>query len=68
MKKLYLFLNKHMVTVAVCLALCLIPVAIVPDFGYVVSAALAAMCGLMFVGDHPANWLKEVIIDDCPGD
>lgn len=60
MKKLYLFLNKHMVTVAVILALCLIPVSIVPAFGYVVSAALAAMCVLMFVGDHPMNWIREV--------
>ena len=68
MKKLYLFLNKHMVTVAVILALCLIPVSIVPAFGYVVVAALLALCLLMYLGDYPFAWIWEVETDAVTGD
>lgn len=60
MKKLYLFLNAHMKTVAVILALCLIPVAVVPAFGYVVVAALFALCLILYVGDYPKGWIWEV--------
>ena len=60
MKKLYLFLNKHMKTLAVIWAACLLPVALIPAFGWVVIALIAALCILMFVGDYPCNWIKEV--------
>lgn len=60
MKKLYLFLNKHMHTLAVIWAACLLPVALVPAFGWVVIALIAALCILMFIGDYPCNWIKEV--------
>lgn len=60
MKKLYLFLNKHMRWVAIALVCCLVPVAVVPVLGYAVVAALAALCLVMFVGDHPMNWIREV--------
>jgi hypothetical protein len=59
MKKLYLFLNKHMKTVAVCLAACLIPVAVVPALGYVVAAAMLVLCLLMYLGDYPFGWIWE---------
>lgn len=67
MKNLYLFLNKHMKFIAVIWAACLIPVAIVPAFGWVVVAAIAAFCGIMFFGDYPKNWIAEVEIPDCLG-
>lgn len=67
MKKLYLFLNNHMKWVAIAIVCCLIPVAVVPALGYAVLAAFAALWVIMFVGDYPMNWLKEVVIDDCPG-
>ena len=67
MKNLYLFLNKHMNSIAVIWAACLIPVAIVPVFGWVVVAAIATICGIIFVGDYPKNWIAEVEIPDCPG-
>ena len=60
MKKLYLFLNKHMKTLAVIWAACLLPVALIPAFGWVVVALIAALCILMFVGDYPCNWIQEV--------
>ena len=60
MKNLYLFLNKHMKWVAIVLVCCLVPVAIVPVLGYVVVAALAALCAIMWVGDYPMNWIQEV--------
>ena len=60
MKKLYLFLNKHMHTLAVIWAACLLPVAVAPAFGWVVVALIAALCILMFIGDYPCNWIKEV--------
>lgn len=60
MKKLYLFINKHMKTLAVIWAACLLPVALIPAFGWVVIALIAALCILMFVGDYPCNWIKEV--------
>lgn len=60
MKKLYLFLNKHMHTLAVLWAACLLPVAVAPAFGWVVVALIAALCILMFIGDYPCNWIKEV--------
>lgn len=60
MKKLYLFLNKHMKTLAVIWAACLLPVAVAPAFGWVVVALIAALCILMFIGDYPCNWIKEV--------
>ena len=67
MKNLYLSLNKHMHSIAVIWAACLIPVAIVPAFGRVVVAAIAALCAIIFVGDYPKNWIAEVEIPDCPG-
>lgn len=60
MKNLYLFLNKHMKTLAVIWAACLLPVAVIPAFGWVVVALIAALCILMFVGDYPMNWIREV--------
>lgn len=60
MKKLYLFLNKHMHTLAVIWAACLLPVAVAPAFGWVVVALIAALCILMFIGDYPKNWIQEV--------
>lgn len=60
MKKLYLFLNKHMKTLAVIWAACLLPVAVEPAFGWVVVGCIAALCILMFVGDYPKNWIQEV--------
>ena len=60
MKKLYLFLNKHMKTLAVIWAACLLPVALIPAFGWVVIALIAALCILMFIGDYPCNWIQEV--------
>ena len=60
MKKLYLFLNRNMKTLAVIWAACLLPVAVIPAFGWVVVALIAALCILMFIGDYPCNWIKEV--------
>ena len=60
MKNLYLFLNRNMKTLAVIWAACLLPVALVPAFGWVVIALIAALCILMFVGDYPMNWIQEV--------
>ena len=60
MKKLYLFLNKHMKTLAVIWAACLLPVAVAPAFGWVVVALIAVLCILMFLGDYPKNWIQEV--------
>ena len=60
MKKLYLFLNKHMHTLAVIWAACLLPVAVAPAFGWVVVCCIAILCTLMFIGDYPCNWIKEV--------
>lgn len=60
MKNLYLFLNRNMKTLAVIWAACLLPVALIPAFGWVVVALIAALCILMFVGDYPCNWIKEV--------
>ena len=60
MKNLYLFLNKHMHTLAVIWAACLLPVAVAPAFIWVVVALIAALCILMFIGDYPCNWIKEV--------
>ena len=67
MKNLYLFLNKHMKSIAVIWAACLIPVAIVPAFGWVVVATIVTLCAIIFVGDYPKNWIAEVEIPDCPG-
>lgn len=60
MKKLYLFLNKHMHTLAVIWAACLLPVAVAPAFGWVVVALIAALCVILYIGDYPCNWIKEV--------
>lgn len=60
MKKLYLFLNKHMKTLAVIWAACLLPVAVAPAFIWVVVGCLAALCILIFIGDYPKNWIQEV--------
>ena len=60
MKAMYLFINKHMKTLAVILVACLIPVAVVPALGWVVMAAMAALCVLIFVGDYITNWVDEI--------
>lgn len=60
MKAMYLFINKHMKALAVILAACLVPVAVVPAFGYVVVAVLVAICALIFVGDYVTNWVDEI--------
>ena len=60
MKKLYLFLNKHMHTLAVIWAACLLPVAVAPAFGWVGVCCIATLCILMFIGDYPKNWIQEV--------
>ena len=60
MKAMYLFINKHMKSLAVILVACLVPVAAVPAFGYVVAAVLAAICALIFVGDYVTNWVDEI--------
>ena len=65
MKALFMYLNKHMKSVAVLWALCLIPVAIWPVLGWVVGGCIAAMCVLMFIGDYPCNWIEEVEVKDC---
>ena len=59
MKAMYLFINKHMKALAVILAACLVPVAVVPAFGWVVVAALAAICALLYVGDYLTGWIDE---------
>lgn len=59
MKAMYLFINKHMKVLAVILAACLVPVAVVPAFGWVVVAALAAICLLLYVGDYLTGWINE---------
>ena len=60
MKAMYLFINKHMKALAVILAACLVPVAVVPAFGWVVVAALAAICLLLYVGDYLTGWINEI--------
>ena len=60
MKKLYLFLNKHMKTLAVIWAACLFPVAVAPAFGWVVVGCIAILCVILYIGDYPCNWIKEV--------
>lgn len=60
MKAMYLFINKHMKALAVALVACLIPVAAVPALGWVVVAALAALCVLLYVGDYLAGWIDEI--------
>ena len=62
LKKLYLFLNRHMKTLALIWVATLVPVAVVPDLGYVVAALVAALCILMHIGDYPCNWIAEVDI------
>lgn len=59
-KNLYLTVNRHMKLLAVVLVACLIPVAVVPALGWVVMAAMAALCVLIFVGDYIANWVNEI--------
>lgn len=60
MKALYLFINKHMKALAVILAACLVPVAVVPALGWWVAAVLAVVCALIFVGDYVTNWVDEI--------
>lgn len=67
MKKLYLFLNKHMKTLAVIWAACLLVVAVAPVMGWVVVGLIAALCVILYIGDYPCNWIQEVELSDCPG-
>ena len=60
MKKLYLFQNKHMHTQAVIWAACLLVVAVAPVMGWVVVGLIAALCVILYIGDYPCNWIKEV--------
>ena len=60
LKKLYLYINRHMKSVAIAWALCLVPVAIWPVLGWVVGGCIAALCILTFIGDYPCNWIEEV--------
>lgn len=60
MKAMYLFINRHMKALAVVLAACLVPVAAVPALGWVVAAALAALCVLLYVGDYLTGWIDEI--------
>ena len=60
MKKLYLFLNKHMHTLAVIWAACLLVGAVAPVMGWVVVGLIAALCVILYIGDYPCNWIKEV--------
>lgn len=60
MKAMYLFINKHMKALAVILAACLVPVAVVPAVGWAVVAALAALCVLLYVGDYLTGWIDEI--------
>lgn len=60
MKAMYLFINKHLKVLAVILAACLVPVAAVPAMGWVVAAALAAVCVLLYVGDYLTGWIDEI--------
>ena len=63
LKALYLFLNKRMKVVAIIWACALLPVALIPAFGWVVIALIAALCILTFIGDYPANWIQEVEVE-----
>ena len=63
LKALYLFLNQHMKVVAIIWACALLPVALIPAFGWVVIALIAALCILTFVGDYPAGWIQEVEVE-----
>lgn len=60
LKSLYLYLNKHSKGLAITWAATLVPVAVVPALGWPVVAAVLALCALMFIGDHPMNWIEEV--------
>lgn len=62
MKKLYLYLNKpeHMKWVGVIWAASGLAVAIIPAVLPVVISAMVLFTILMFVGDYPYNWIKEV--------
>ena len=60
MKAMYLFINKHLKVLAVILATCLVPVAAVDALGWVVAAALAALCVLLYVGDYLTGWIDEL--------
>lgn len=60
MKKLYLFLNHHMKTLAVIWAACLLVVAAAPVLAWAVVAMIAALCVVLYIGDHPCNWIEEV--------
>lgn len=67
MKKFYLFLNKHMKTLAVIWAACLLVVAVAPVLGWVVVSLIAALCVILYIGDYSCNWIQEVKLSDCPG-
>mgnify|MGYP003295126070 CR=1 FL=1 len=60
MKKLYFYLNKHMKKIAVIMPCMLVPVAIFPTFGWFMGAAVALLCGIIFVGDYLTNWFEEI--------
>ena len=62
LKKLYLYLNKpeHMKWVGVIWAVSGLAVALVPAVLPVVISAMVLFTTLMFIGDYPCNWIKEV--------
>lgn len=62
MKKLYLYLNKpeHTKWIGVIWAISGLAVALVPAVLPVVISAMVLFTILMFIGDHPMDWIKEV--------
>ena len=62
LKKLYLYLNKpeHMKWIGVIWAISGLAVALIPAVLPVVISAMALFTILMFIGDYPCNWIKEV--------
>lgn len=62
LKKMYLFLNQseHMKCVGVIWAVSGLAVALIPAVLPVVISAMVLFTILMFIGDYPCNWIKEV--------
>lgn len=62
MKKLYLYLNQpeHMKWIGVIWAVSGLAVALIPAVLPVVISAMVLFTILMFIGDYPCNWIKEV--------
>jgi putative effector of murein hydrolase LrgA (UPF0299 family) len=62
MKKLYLYLNQpeHMKRVGVIWAVSGLAVALIPAVLPVVISAMVLFTFLMFIGDYPCNWIKEM--------